>query len=270
MRATLASVRCWSAIPIAIQLAHAGRKACTEVPWKGGEQLPPGDPCGWQAQAPSPLSFAPEENTPDQLSKQRMNELKDAFAAAARRADGLADQLTAEHGGRFVSAPPGSSRGGQAVRCSRGKRLGSRIQQCHFCCCRSAGVLDRDPPARCQSDQAQWQLHDRGGCRRDDPCGEGQCYAQQTSRGSDWNIIWGAGVPKLRRDPSRTAIQARWLRGSTWPQRHGLSRCRRDGPTGYYATTRDRARSPSSSYRAEWRGHRLGCCRTCGAKGRGN
>lgn len=105
MRATLASVRCWSAIPIAIQLAHAGRKACTEVPWKGGEQLPPGDPCGWQAQAPSPLSFAPEENTPDQLSKQRMNELKDAFAAAARRADGLADQLTAEHGGRFVSAP---------------------------------------------------------------------------------------------------------------------------------------------------------------------
>lgn len=199
MRATLASVRCWSAIPIAIQLAHAGRKACTEVPWKGGEQLPPGDPCGWQAQAPSPLSFAPEENTPDQLSKQRMNELKDAFAAAARRADGLADQLTAEHGGRFVSAPPGSSRGGQAVRCCRGKRLGSPIQQCHFCCCRSAGVLDRDPPARCQSDQAQWQLHDHGGCRRDgrgdDPCGEGQCYAQQTSRGSDWNIIWGAGVP---------------------------------------------------------------------------
>lgn len=98
MRATLASVRCWSAIPIAIQLAHAGRKACTEVPWKGGEQLPPGDPCGWQAQAPSPLSFAPEENTPEQLSKQRMNEVKDAFAAAARRADGLGIDAVQIHG----------------------------------------------------------------------------------------------------------------------------------------------------------------------------
>src|SRR5215510_14167514 len=33
---TLESVRRWSDIPIAIQLAHAGRKASTEVPWKGG------------------------------------------------------------------------------------------------------------------------------------------------------------------------------------------------------------------------------------------
>src|SRR5690242_6748103 len=33
---TLESIRRWSDIPIAIQLAHAGRKASTEVPWKGG------------------------------------------------------------------------------------------------------------------------------------------------------------------------------------------------------------------------------------------
>src|SRR3954464_6809805 len=38
---TLASVRRWSAMPIAIQLAHAGRKASTEVPWKGGAQIAP-------------------------------------------------------------------------------------------------------------------------------------------------------------------------------------------------------------------------------------
>ena len=36
----LDSVRRWSDMPIAIQLAHAGRKASTEVPWKGGAQLP--------------------------------------------------------------------------------------------------------------------------------------------------------------------------------------------------------------------------------------
>jgi 2,4-dienoyl-CoA reductase-like NADH-dependent reductase (Old Yellow Enzyme family) len=30
---TLTSIRRWSDMPIAIQLAHAGRKASTEVPW---------------------------------------------------------------------------------------------------------------------------------------------------------------------------------------------------------------------------------------------
>ena len=38
---TLESIRRWSDMPIAIQLAHAGRKASTEVPWKGGVQIPP-------------------------------------------------------------------------------------------------------------------------------------------------------------------------------------------------------------------------------------
>src|SRR5258708_10549747 len=52
---TLESVRRWSKMPIAIQLAHAGRKASTEVPWKGGAQLLPGDPNGWQTVAPSPV-----------------------------------------------------------------------------------------------------------------------------------------------------------------------------------------------------------------------
>jgi len=36
----LESIRRWPDMPIAIQLAHAGRKASTEVPWKGGAQLP--------------------------------------------------------------------------------------------------------------------------------------------------------------------------------------------------------------------------------------
>src|SRR5689334_6055313 len=38
LRDTIARVRRWSPMPIAIQLAHAGRKASTEVPWKGGKQ----------------------------------------------------------------------------------------------------------------------------------------------------------------------------------------------------------------------------------------
>jgi 2,4-dienoyl-CoA reductase-like NADH-dependent reductase (Old Yellow Enzyme family) len=35
---TLETVRRWSDIPIAIQLAHAGRKASTRVPWEGSTQ----------------------------------------------------------------------------------------------------------------------------------------------------------------------------------------------------------------------------------------
>ena len=38
-RAMLESVRRWSDMPIAIQLAHAGRKASTRVPWEGGAQI---------------------------------------------------------------------------------------------------------------------------------------------------------------------------------------------------------------------------------------
>ncbi len=46
-------VRRYSDMPIAIQLAHAGRKASTRVPWEGGAQIPPGEGRGWQTVAPS-------------------------------------------------------------------------------------------------------------------------------------------------------------------------------------------------------------------------
>src|SRR5690242_10941579 len=50
---TLESVRRWSDMPVAIQLAHAGRKASTNLPWKGGAQFPPDHANGWQTVAPS-------------------------------------------------------------------------------------------------------------------------------------------------------------------------------------------------------------------------
>ena len=36
MADTVERIRRYASIPIAVQLAHAGRKASTEVPWKGG------------------------------------------------------------------------------------------------------------------------------------------------------------------------------------------------------------------------------------------
>jgi hypothetical protein len=50
-----------------IQLAHAGRKAATDVPWRGGRPLPSGAG-GWQTVAPSPLPFDDGWPEPRQLS----------------------------------------------------------------------------------------------------------------------------------------------------------------------------------------------------------
>src|SRR5271168_1216752 len=44
MRRVVEGVRRWSDMPLAIQLAHAGRKASTELPWKGGAHIPPDQP----------------------------------------------------------------------------------------------------------------------------------------------------------------------------------------------------------------------------------
>jgi len=98
---TLDSVRRWSDMPIAIQLAHAGRKASVKVPWEGGAQVPPGAPGGWQTVAPSPLAFADGQHPPIALDRQGLAGVREAFVAAARRAARLgldAVQLHGAHG----------------------------------------------------------------------------------------------------------------------------------------------------------------------------
>lgn len=101
MSRTLDGIRRWSDMPVAIQLSHAGRKASTEVPWKGGAQLPPGDPHGWQCVGASPLAFADGQVAPLELDRAGLDRVRDAFAAAAVRAARLgidAVQVHAAHG----------------------------------------------------------------------------------------------------------------------------------------------------------------------------
>jgi len=98
MARTLESVRRWSDMPIAIQLGHAGRKASTEVPWKGGAQLPPDHPNGWQTGGASPLSFADNEIPPVELDRAGLTRVRDAFAAAAKRAARLGIDAVQIHG----------------------------------------------------------------------------------------------------------------------------------------------------------------------------
>ncbi|MDQ3546038.1 MAG: NADH:flavin oxidoreductase/NADH oxidase [Verrucomicrobiota bacterium] len=74
------------AIP-AMQLAHAGRKASTSAPWKGGNPLGPNE-TGWSPIfAPSPLPFADGSQTPQELDRAGIDRVRGAFADAARRAE---------------------------------------------------------------------------------------------------------------------------------------------------------------------------------------
>lgn len=101
MRRVLESIRRWSDMPIAIQLAHAGRKASTEVPWKGGAQVAPNAANGWQTEAPSALAYEEGQNRPTPLDGQGLARVRHAFADAAQRAARLeldAVQLHAAHG----------------------------------------------------------------------------------------------------------------------------------------------------------------------------
>lgn len=101
MARTLEGVRRWSGMPIGVQLAHAGRKASTELPWKGGQQISPDLPGGWRPVSPSPEPFTPGDGPSSALDQRGMTAVRDAFAAAARRAAGLgldAVQIHAAHG----------------------------------------------------------------------------------------------------------------------------------------------------------------------------
>lgn len=69
----------------AIQLAHAGRKASCDVPWKGGGRLTP-EQGGWPVVAPSPVPFREDDPPPTALDAAGIDEIVAAFEAAARRA----------------------------------------------------------------------------------------------------------------------------------------------------------------------------------------
>jgi 2,4-dienoyl-CoA reductase-like NADH-dependent reductase (Old Yellow Enzyme family) len=97
----LQAIRAYSPIRIAVQLAHAGRKASTRPPWEGGGQLPPGEAGGWQTLGASALPYNRAELPPDELDEAGIARVRAQFAAAAQRAarlgfDGI--EIHAAHG----------------------------------------------------------------------------------------------------------------------------------------------------------------------------
>lgn len=67
-----------------IQLAHAGRKASTDLPWKGSGPLD-ANHRGWQTIAPSPVPFAGNFPSPREATTQDLEIILGQFASAARR-----------------------------------------------------------------------------------------------------------------------------------------------------------------------------------------
>jgi 2,4-dienoyl-CoA reductase-like NADH-dependent reductase (Old Yellow Enzyme family) len=69
-----------------IQIAHAGRKASSALPWEGGEQLTD-DAGGWPTIAPSALAFGDKlKKVPRAMNETDIARVQGEFAAAAKRA----------------------------------------------------------------------------------------------------------------------------------------------------------------------------------------
>jgi 2,4-dienoyl-CoA reductase-like NADH-dependent reductase (Old Yellow Enzyme family) len=73
-------------MPVAIQLAHAGRKGSSARPWEGG-MLIPREKGGWLPVAPSAVPHAAGERPPAALDAAGLAAVREAFVSSARRAE---------------------------------------------------------------------------------------------------------------------------------------------------------------------------------------
>ena len=80
-----------------IQLAHAGRKASCDLPWKGGAGLTKPEVGGWQVVGPSAIAFDEGNPVPKALSESEIDGVVHAFEAATKRALGAGFQVIEIH-----------------------------------------------------------------------------------------------------------------------------------------------------------------------------
>lgn len=100
LASALQTIRAYSPMRVGIQLAHAGRKASTRVPWEGGEAIAP-ETGGWQTFAPSALPYSAGDPAPLALDETGLQRIRDAFVSTAQRAQRLGMdviELHAAHG----------------------------------------------------------------------------------------------------------------------------------------------------------------------------
>ena len=97
LQPVLQTIRKYSPVKVAIQLAHAGRKASSRVPWEGGSFMAL-EEAGWETVGPSAVPQKEGEPSPIALDKSGMEQIRKAFEAAAKRADCLGVDAIEVHG----------------------------------------------------------------------------------------------------------------------------------------------------------------------------
>ncbi|MGV1016256.1 MAG: NADH:flavin oxidoreductase/NADH oxidase [Fluviibacter phosphoraccumulans] len=97
LQRVIKSVRRYSTMPLGIQLAHAGRKASSVIPWQGSGPISSEDPRGWTPVAPSAIPFLEDQRPPIALSHDELNIIKKAFVTASIRAVRIGIQLIEIH-----------------------------------------------------------------------------------------------------------------------------------------------------------------------------
>ncbi|MGV9881364.1 NADH:flavin oxidoreductase/NADH oxidase [Streptomyces sp. NPDC003006] len=106
-RRTTAFLKSQGTVP-GIQIGHAGRKASTGRPWKGGAPVGP-EEYGWQPVGPSPVAFDERHPVPTELTVEEIREIVTQFADAARRSLDAGFEVAEIHGahgylvGEFLS-----------------------------------------------------------------------------------------------------------------------------------------------------------------------
>ena len=70
---------------ICLQLGHAGRKASTKLMWEGMDE--PLDEGNWPVIGPSPIPYAPANQTPREMTRRDMERVTAEFVRAARMAE---------------------------------------------------------------------------------------------------------------------------------------------------------------------------------------
>jgi NADPH2 dehydrogenase len=88
LKPIIASARKRSKAAIAMQLAHAGRKASSHTPWDGGQLIPLSEG-GWRPEGPSDVPHKESETPPLALDTAGLARIRDAFATSAKRAERL-------------------------------------------------------------------------------------------------------------------------------------------------------------------------------------
>ena len=76
-------IRAQGAIP-GVQLAHAGRKGSTKIPWEGNGEVMPGDG-GWQTIAPSAEKFSDDYPMPKEMTQADIKMVVDQFTEAVQK-----------------------------------------------------------------------------------------------------------------------------------------------------------------------------------------